>query len=226
MDSMTQRIKLIHKVLFAFAAMYICASSFAHGQEFRQKSKRKGNPLLVCLGNEEERLHLSKTSGPIYRLNQLFINEFAGANDIRLKNEYLKQTCASKSFSPSVVLLRLLVIKGTSIFELGELDLHQKGMAEDLTERSGHIFFSYLAGLQGLTADPQCLNKKIPEIKEFSDRFQYLESDISEQQILHDNKKIDHIFNKLKNFNKIMQECEKEARLEREKRNTVTQPKN
>ena len=215
MASMTLRIK------FLFFTAWIYSSSQIFAQEMEKRPQKKGNPLIICLGNEEERLHLSKTTGPVYHLNQLFINEFAGANDIRLKSQYLKKTCASKSFSPSVLLLRLIMLKGADIFELGDLDLHQKGMAEELAERSAHIFFNYLAGLQGMTADPQCLNKKIPEIKEFSERFQYLESDRSEHQILKDNKKINIIFNKLKKFDTIVRECEIEAKREQEKKEST-----
>lgn len=209
--STTRRIKKIinRGIVPLFITIFISFSQGILGQEHNEK--KRGNPLLICLGNEEERLHLSKIAGPIYRLNQLFINEFAGANDIKLKQKYLKSTCASKKFSPSVLLLRLILIKGIDIFELGELDMHQKGMAEDLSERGAHIFFNYLGGLQGMTAHPHCLNKKIPEIKKFSDRFQYLEPNLSEKDILKDNSEIDKIFNKLKNFDAILLECEKEA---------------
>lgn len=173
-------------------------------------SKGKGNPLLVCLGNEEERLHLAKVTGPIYRLNQLFINEFASANEIQLEERYLQAVCSARHFSPSVNLLRFLMLDGKKIFKMNGLNINQVGVAEDLAERAAYIFFNYLAGLQSQTPHPQCLNKKIPEIAIFAERFRYLESDQSAREILSDRKKVAGIFAKLKHFDTIIKSCQKE----------------
>ncbi len=179
-------------------------------QALNHLQRPRANPLMVCLGNEEERLHLSKTMGPIYKLNQLFINEFASANDVRLRPDYVFEVCEGRRFAPSVGLLRLLMLKGRDIFMMEGLDLHQKAMAEELSERAAYIFFNYLAGLQGITAHPQCLGKKIPETKDFAERFQYLEGDQSTRWILKDTNKIERIFQRLSSFDQIMKECEKE----------------
>ncbi|MBC7713792.1 MAG: hypothetical protein H7177_10665, partial [Rhizobacter sp.] len=66
------------------------------------------NLLLQCLAKEEEKLNKRGTQNALYRLNQEFVNELAASNDIMLKKVYVDEICNSRSYSPSVGLLRML----------------------------------------------------------------------------------------------------------------------
>ena len=69
MASMTLRIK------FLFFTAWIYSSSQIFAQEMEKRPQKKGNPLIICLGNEEERLHLSKTTGPVYHRSEEHTSE-------------------------------------------------------------------------------------------------------------------------------------------------------
>ena len=63
------------------------------------------NPLVGCLGQEELRLHKAKRTGPVYKLNQIFLNDLVSAGDITLKTEHFKNVCINPIFTPSVDLM-------------------------------------------------------------------------------------------------------------------------
>ena len=79
---------------------------------------KKPNLLLECLAREEMRLHKEKNQGALFRLNQEFINELASSNDINLKKHFVEEICDSKKHSPSVGLLRLLLLVESDIYDL------------------------------------------------------------------------------------------------------------
>ncbi|MDO9183687.1 MAG: hypothetical protein Q7U04_14835, partial [Bacteriovorax sp.] len=76
------------------------------------------NLILQCLAKEETQLHKEKSQGVLYRLNQDFINELASSNDIALKKNFVDEICNSKTLSPTVGLLRLLLLKESDIYDL------------------------------------------------------------------------------------------------------------
>ena len=78
---------------------------------------------------------------------------------------------------------------------------------KEVVNKAPDFFFSYLADLQSLTNDPHCLNKKIPELKYFRERFFYLRGDYSSGQLLDDKKKISKIFKRLEYFGDILKSC-------------------
>ena len=53
----------------------------------------KPNPLLVCLGKEELKIHKSKIEGPIYKLNQELINQLARANNVSVRMDVIREVC-------------------------------------------------------------------------------------------------------------------------------------
>jgi hypothetical protein len=177
-------------------------------------AKIKVNPLLKCLGDEELRLHKAKSTGPAYFINQALVNELIGANNINLRPNYLNQICNSTAFSPSVTLLRLLILEGQKIFILsvGENeDPKQKSFEFSaitrLISNGPKLFFSFLAQLQANTDRPNCLRQQIPEIDYFLGRFKYLETELSSAKLLKEKIKIVKIFNALKDFDAIRRRC-------------------
>jgi hypothetical protein len=181
------------------------------------------NPLLHCLAKEENELHKEKNTGPMYRLNQEFINELATSNDINLKRIYIDEICQSKKHSPSVALLRLLLLKEADIYDLSlsgvdpSLKSFKMNYINEFQKQVPRILIQFLSSLQAEMATPHCLEKAIPELKDFNDKLKYLEEDLSTHEVLKDKKKIESIFLKLQDLQKIKLACEEKAKLKAKK---------
>ena len=175
-------------------------------------AKNDSGRLLKCLGQEELQIHTRKLEGPVYRLNQRLISEISAAGPIQLKTRFYKQICQNKDFSPSVQLLKVVLINGVSIAHKPELtDIkaqYSHATFLDIVDQAPMLFFSYIAQLQGLAQNPDCLNNKIPELEYFLNRFRYLQEDYSNKELLSDKNKIAKIFERLQSFDKILKSCE------------------
>jgi hypothetical protein len=171
--------------------------------------------ILKCLGTEELILHKKKLTGPLYALNQEFINELSSWGHVNIKLKELNDICSNKDFSPSVSLLQHFLIYGNSFFSTKTKNLSvatialQKSLLDALVLKIPNIFFGYLSSLQGLATDPKCLNKEIPEINFYIFKFKYLEDEISSAELLKDKKKINNIFEKIKSLDSILEKCSK-----------------
>lgn len=178
------------------------------------------NPLVGCLGQEELKFHKKKYTGPVYKLNQLFLNDLVSAGDITLKSEYFERVCTKPVFTPSVDLMREILINGEKIFMLSNrvsnasIRNFQRSAITEIQRLIPHIFFSYLSDLQSQTATHDCLGKYIPEIKYFQGRFKYLENEIGSSSLMQEKSKIKKIFSSLRGFNSIQKKClnDKKAR--------------
>jgi hypothetical protein len=172
------------------------------------------NLLLQCLAREESHLHKQKTQGVLYRLNQEFINELATSNDIALKKNFVDEICSSKKHSPTVALLRSLLLHESSVYDLAlsEVDPAMRpfkmGYINEFQKQVPRFFIQYISGLQAEMGTPDCLKKAIPEIAFFNERLKYLEEEMSIHEVMKDKKKIESIFTKLQNIKSIKQNCE------------------
>lgn len=182
------------------------------------------NPLVGCLGQEELRLHKAKRTGPVYKLNQLFLNDMISAGDITLKEEAFKRVCINPTFTPSVDLMREILLQGSQIFMLARKRTQNIGIRnfqlatiEEIKRLIPHIFFSYISDLQSRTATSDCLTKYIPELKYFQERFKYLESEVGGASLISEPSKIKKIFKSLKNLQEIKKKCSKD-KIKREKK--------
>ncbi len=175
------------------------------------------NQLLQCLAKEESQLHKEKAQGVLYRLNQDFINELASSNDINLKNVYISEICHSKTTSPTIALLHLLLIKESEIYDLtlSEVDPAMRAFKmnyiNEFQKQVPHFFIQFLSGLQAEMATPDCLAKAIPELNYFNERLKYLEEEMSTHEVMKDKTKIDIIFSKLKDLSSIKANCSLQA---------------
>jgi len=175
------------------------------------------NQLLYCLAKEEGQLHKEKAQGVLYRLNQDFINELASTNDITLKKEYISEICHDKTKSPTIALLRLLLVKESEIYDLtlSEVDPALKpfkmNYINEFQKQVPHFFIQFISGLQSEMATPDCLSKAIPELKFFNERLKYFEEEISTHEVMKDKTKIDKIFNQLKDLPSIKAKCSLQA---------------
>ncbi len=176
------------------------------------------NRLLHCLAKEEERLTKKNTQNALYRLNQEFVNELASSNDIMLKKAYVDQICHSKDYSPSVGLLRMLLLKEHELYDLSlsgvdaSMRPFKMGYINEFQKQVPRMLINYLAGLQAELATPDCLEKNITELKGFNEKIKYLEENLTTHQLITQKDKLDSIFKKLKTFNEIKLKCEAIAR--------------
>jgi hypothetical protein len=171
----------------------------------------KANELMSCLGQEELKIHRSKSTGPAYFLNQLFINELSALYGVNLTPKSLKIVCNSSDFSPSVTLLKLLLLKGESAFVrpkgTGGVEALKTSSLSGFVDRIPHVFFQYLSKLQALAPIP-CLDLHIPEVSFFIERFKYLEGEIDSKQLMRQSRKIESTFRKLRNLGNYIKSCE------------------
>ncbi len=171
--------------------------------------------VLKCLGAEELMLHKQKSTGPVYKLNQEFINEFSSWGRINIDQKKLLDICESKSFPPSVNLLRHFLLDRKNIFTLEKSNQEnkallalQRSLINSFIAKVPKFLFQYLSNLQSLTNDPKCLSQQVPEIAFYMNKFKYLEEEIGGENLINDKDKIKEIFKKIRRFDKIIKECE------------------
>ena len=179
------------------------------------------NPVLVCLGQEELILHKKKETGPVYKLNQYLIGELAAANHITIKDRFVDAICNSKDFSPSVNLLRYILIEGKNLYHF-EGDVFQRAMEvstiESFVDGIPEVFFTYLSSLQALTSHPDCLSRHIRNLDYFQTRYRYLGEELSISIFEKDKDKIRVIFEDLKKLDSIFKKCNELANKEKVQR--------
>jgi len=181
------------------------------------------NLLLQCLAKEEETLHKGAQNS-LYRLNQEFVNEFAGSNDISIKRQYVDEICLSKKHSPSVGLLRLLLLKENQIYDLSlnEVEASMRpfkmGYINEFQKQVPRLFIQYISSVQGEMPTANCLTKYIPELKDFNEKVQYLEMEMPTQQLIAQKNKISEIFEKLTEIKLIKIKCLKDREKKSKKR--------
>lgn len=189
--------------------MLLCFTAHA------ERSFKEVNPLMACLGAEELALHRAKSTGPAYFLNQHFIKELSTLYGLNLKKDVLKKICQSGAYSPSVNLLKELLLTGKKAFalpkdpSLSEDDALPTNSLGSFLDHLPSVFYTYLSKLQALTPKAGCLEKEIPEIAYFMERSKYLEDIMGSKTLSEEPQKIKNIFNKLKGFDQIIKKCQK-----------------
>ncbi len=172
--------------------------------------------LLRCLAKEEQLLHKKKILDTRYNLNQQFITKISEIGDIILKPEYYKEVCLGNHQYPSLKLLKLLVLHGSSIYsmDLKNDDTSVKTLRinsmKEMDDTIIHLFIEYLSALRLRSKDAKCLENNIPYYKEVIIDIKFLEEEMSVRNIFKDTKKITAIFNSLDNFDKIVKKCDQE----------------
>lgn len=177
-------------------------------------AQSKRNDLLYCLGQEEEKLHQTKRTGPQYFLNQYFINEAASTSVFKLKKKYYKEICITKEFPPSISLMKNLLINERNIFkkvkaDTSYLEALQTSGLDSLVKAAPHIFFQFLSIIQSHTRYPHCFRDNIPELHKMMEDYRYLEEEVSSKQLISNKKSIRIIFDKLKHLDAIYERCDK-----------------
>ena len=169
--------------------------------------------LLRCLAKEEASLHKSKRSGPQYKLNQLFFNEWAGNPSLELKSDTFKRACEDRAHSASVQLLREFMLGGKSIFRQIKIN-REDSMAEmrritldELRRQMPQVFFTYIADLETFAPTAHCLEQKIAPLKPLREKYGYVESEISQEFLDNHKKEWREIFDGLEKSQQYFKEC-------------------
>ena len=170
----------------------------------------QSSALLKCLGNEEKRLHLAKSLGPLYDLNQRLIAEMIQIPNAQVQSSELSIICSQTKFSESWKLLEASITKGKSLFFIPEnINGMQRqmtiGMIEDYREAAKEILLNFISQIQAQSPTPECLKEEIPELNNFFIEIKYLQEDVDIQKIFEGKDK--KIFEKLKDYPQAFDKC-------------------
>ena len=154
--------------------------------------------LLKCLGKEEKYIHQQKIGGAFFELNQSMISFVVMfPSDTKIKSNKLKEVC-EETYS-SFHLLRLFLTDGLKIFSYSN---NQQAGAdsiskESIAKNSLMMFLQFLGRHQANFQKADCLERSIPELREFFRKTRYLETDISYVKVVKELPNIDLIFDKI-----------------------------
>lgn len=190
-------------------------------------SDQQPSQLLRCLAGEEARLHQIKSSGPEYKLNQLFFNEWSGNPSLELRNDVFERVCSKSHAHASVRLLKEFMLGGKSIFKASAIrqnPLSPNALVtmrmitlDELRKQMPQVFFSYVADLEVYAPSAHCLEQKIPALKSLREKYRYLESEISNVFLDEHKKEWINIFSGLENWRVLFDQCQKEMKQKKPK---------
>lgn len=188
------------------------------GQAFAQAPT-----LLKCLGAEEKRIHLNKSLGPLYDLNQRLIAEMVQIPHAQIQPTELQAVCNASKHSESWKLLELSIVKGKNLFFIPEsISGMQRqmtiGMIEDYVEASKEILLNFISQIQTLSPTPTCLKEEVPALDKFFIEVKYLQEDVEIKKIFEPADK--KIFESLKNYPGAFERCS--ARLKKKLKSKST----
>lgn len=174
--------------------------------------KGEVSPLIKCLANEELLFHQQNKMGPLYWLNQKFINNLAGGNNIILEEKLFRSACQTEENQPSFELLKHIILNGIKVFSINTDDFRTKSQQQSILDvietNMLHIFMNFLSKLQMQVNSAHCLKENLPHLNYFLNKTKYLEENISSRKILADKDKLVQIFDKLRSFEAIRLKCQ------------------
>jgi hypothetical protein len=162
--------------------------------------------LLSCLGQEEARLYKKKEQGSLFRLNQKLINTLVNSPDLELAPNFEQSVChASTSVAEKTLFYALLYPQEFFSVHTGV----QRRQARYFISTLPSLFFTYLSQLQAEMPTAHCLERVIPEVHYYLERFKYLETELPASTLLADRKKLLTIMRRLQHKEEIYQKCSK-----------------
>lgn len=178
--------------------------------------KAWADKVLKCLGREELQLHRKRDIGPRYVLNQVFLNKLS-SNSIAIKKKYADQICNAKSGRPSLIMLKILLLKQRDLFDIkvskdriDGLENFKISQADEFVAQAADVFFEYISGVQSMAPTADCLERTIPKMKGLFKRYRYLEEEVAAVDLLKDKQEILDIFKGLENIDNLFSICERE----------------
>lgn len=176
-------------------------------------AKAEISPLLRCLALEEQQFHQNKIINPFYRLNQKMLLMISQFPKLITEDKVLNAVCkAKKDEHPSMILLENFLLNPDKIFTINyDIETEQQALLDntlkEMKEGTPDLLITFLADLQSTLEVANCLNLKIEEAAYFTERFKYLQSAVSHEQLFENKKKISGLFDKLRNWQNIEQAC-------------------
>ncbi len=186
---------LINKILLL---VFLISFNSIQAQDFSTK-------LLPCLGQEEAKLFKQKKISSLYTLNQELINIVVNSPDLKLTKKFHTLICKRQVSASKNTLLYALLHKKNIFIQTATNTNKIKFFLSQIPA----LFFSYIAKVQSEMPTADCLNKNIPEIPYFLERYKYLQNDLTSMQLLEETNKIKKIFFKLKTPWKLFKKCNK-----------------
>lgn len=165
---------------------------------FAMTANASQSDLLKCLGKEEKYIHQQKIGGAFFELNKKMISFVVMfPNSTRVKTKKLKEVC-EETFS-SFHLLRLFLTDGKKVFTQNSEKKQgdDSTTAESLAKNSIQMFLEFLGKYQAQFKQADCLEKSIPELREFFRMTRYLETDMSYLKLVRELPNKDIIFDKI-----------------------------
>ena len=104
--------------------------------------------------------------------------------------------------------MQLSILRGKEIFTNQRRD---RKKIQFFLSQMPQVFFSHLAQIQAGLPNAKCLQREIPEIGYFLERFKYLQADIPEKSLFKEKSKLRAIFIKINNINLIYEKCKKDT---------------
>ncbi|EQC45996.1 hypothetical protein M900_1763 [Bacteriovorax sp. Seq25_V] len=128
-------------------------------------------------------------------------------SNLEVTPEAYKRICSSSKRSPSLLLLKELIIRDRKIFKKEEGSDFQYVHLNAVRDRAGIMLVKFLSSVQSLAKDPKCIEKNIPGVKPLFQRYLYLEEELSSKKIIGEKADLEIIFDKLESIDEILKKC-------------------
>lgn len=170
--------------------------------------------LMRCLGAEEKLFHQQKNVGPTYDLNQRLIGELIQINGVEASNMLAKKMCSPGS-SPSLELLEAMIMEPKSWYKFKKLDKGLEAniaqeLVKELNSSIPEIFLNYLAQLQGLAPNAECLIHHVPGLRELNEQVKWLQEEEELTVLTGQKKRMASIFKSVKKIDSVFEKCRQE----------------
>ncbi len=172
-------------------------------------SNTYASSLLHCLGSEENYYAKKKYTGPAYKLNQNMIDEMTSISNLEITKEAYDRICKSPKKSPSLQLLKELILREKKIFRKEEGSDFQFVHLNAIRDNAGITLVKFLSYVQSLAKDPKCIEKNIPGVTQLFQRYLYLEEELSSKVVIGEKADLEVIFAKLEEIDSILKKCSK-----------------
>lgn len=160
--------------------------------------------FLKCLGKEELHYHKNNIGGPDINLNKKIIGEFIQTSEtLSLKDKFQKKICNSKKFRPSLMTLYIILKYQDAAFALRahkqDIAQHSKDIKTrgEVIKNSFFALIDFINDIQARAKKPDCIIRKVPELKNLYIKSKYTLEDIGVRKIINEISDLENIFDQI-----------------------------
>lgn len=162
--------------------------------------------VLHCLGKEELHYHRNKDSGPLYKLNQMILNQMATGHSPCVRREFIGPICHGPPSPPSLAFLKQGLLHREGLL----LNSREEGaIKENFAGVVLEIFLDFLSILQAQAPEHGCLDREIPYLREIKAQIHYLRNRVDIKRLIRNKRAIEQIFRSFGRIEQIYQKCRK-----------------